>query len=284
MATLFQRQKNRGGIIEVGADESNVISIDDEEPEQSDERLKDSADDALSSNTSKLTAHQRVTCRNHRQIQPTAAPAAPAKSAVERKEAKKQQQQDSEDEEEEDGRHRRHHHHHDHHRRGGNRHNRRRQYHTSHSQPQESSAASNGQSSNGSAARWHWWTTMLLVVSAKCLVAETPFLLVVAKSLYNHSLLAKSVSSWSWSQFEYLYTFNTNSTRPLPFLLQHTTHISTDSIIIFCIFLIFHYFVDCSNLLMDDLDDTISQARSVFPCFIILVTFNWVNLDSRSIY
>lgn len=151
MASLFQRQKNRGGIIEVGADESNVISIDDEEPEPTTaDILKDSSTvDALSSNSSKMTAQQRVTCRNHRQIQPTVAAVAPPAKPAERKEAKKDE---SEDEDEEDGRHRRHHHHHDHHRRGGNRHNRRRQYHTSHSQPQESS--SNGQqSSTGSASR-----------------------------------------------------------------------------------------------------------------------------------
>lgn len=139
MASLFQRQKNRGGIIEVGADESNVISIDDEEPEAMGEKnAKDSPD-----TTPRMSAHQRVTCRNHRQIQPTPA-AAPTKPAVvERKEAKREE---SDEEEEEDGRHRRHHHHHDHHRRGGNRHNRRRQYHTSHSQSQDSS--SNGQTTS----------------------------------------------------------------------------------------------------------------------------------------
>lgn len=143
MANLFQRQKNRGGIIEVGAEESNVISIDDEEPEvMADKQAKDSPDDQLSG-TPRMSAHQRVTCRNHRQIQP-APVAAPAKPAVvERKEAKRE---DSDEEEEEDGRHRRHHHHHDHHRRGGNRHNRRRQYHTSHSQSQDSS--SNGQTTS----------------------------------------------------------------------------------------------------------------------------------------
>lgn len=159
MATLFQRQKSRGGIIEIGADESNVISIDDDEPERLADKLKDSPDDSLSGNAAKVTAHQRVTCRNHRQVQPNVAATAtaPAAKPNERKETKREES-DEEDEEEE-GRHRRHHHHHDHHRRGGNRHNRRRQYHTSHSQSQESSSngggggGSGGATSNASAPR-----------------------------------------------------------------------------------------------------------------------------------
>lgn len=133
---------------QAGADESNVIAI--REPGADDEADGDQpspADAALTAG--RLTAHQRVTCRNHKQIVaavPAPVPVRPKKIAA------AEAHNDDDDDEEENGggggnggRYRRQT---DHHRRGGNRHNRRRQYHTSHS-TDSASASSNGNGTNG---------------------------------------------------------------------------------------------------------------------------------------
>lgn len=168
MAQMFARQKCRGGIIEVGAEETAVIAIHDEEEErraaakaaaaEEKEQQQQQQLQQRGGGEERMSAHQRVTCRNHKQFAAQSAAATKssttAKTEQQRKqqEAAEQEEDDGDEEENSGGRHRgRHNHHHDHHRRGGNRHNRRRQYHMSHStDAPQPNGNGNGNSSGGS--------------------------------------------------------------------------------------------------------------------------------------
>lgn len=143
MSTLFLLQKSRGGIIDVSAEEANVISIGPDERElhqqqQQQRQDEDAAAAEMAAATQPTKSNRQYSTRNHREkVVATSTPPAPVKV--------EQPKYTSVEEDEPEERHRRHHHH-DNHRRGGNRHNRRRQAHTNSAASSESSGNNGTQS------------------------------------------------------------------------------------------------------------------------------------------